>query len=75
MKRELAAILMADIVGYSRLMGDDEAATIEELQFHHREIVYPCVEAHNGTVVNKAGDSVLALFPSVVDAVNRGEAI
>lgn len=69
MKRELVAILMADVVGYSRLMGADETATLTALKAHHSELIYPKVEAYYGRVVNRAGDSVLAQFPSIVDAV------
>jgi len=69
MKRELVAILMADVVGYSRLMGADETATLTALKAHHSELIYPKVKAYHGRVVNRAGDSVLAQFPSIVDAV------
>ena len=60
---------MADVVGYSRLMGADEAATLTALKAHHSELIYPKVNAYHGRVVNRAGDSVLAQFPSIVDAV------
>ena len=67
-KRRLAAILSADVVGYSRLMGDDEEATIEVL-VNRREVFHERVENHNGRVVDTAGDSVLSVFDSVVEAV------
>ena len=67
-KRRLAAILCADVVGYSRLMGDDEEATIEVL-VDRREVFSERVENHNGRVVDTAGDSVLSVFDSVVEAV------
>ena len=66
--RKLAAILSADGQGYSRLMGDDEALTVETIT-RCRELFARCVTDHGGRVVNMPGDSVLAEFPSVVDAV------
>ena len=67
-KRRLAAILSADVVGYSRLMGDDEEATIEVL-VDCRDVFSKRVEKHDGRVVDTAGDSVLSVFDSVVEAV------
>ncbi len=67
-KRRLAAILSADVVGYSRLMGDDEEATIEVL-VDCRDVFSKRVENHDGRVVDTAGDSVLSVFDSVVEAV------
>jgi adenylate cyclase len=68
--RRLAAVLAANVVGYSRLMGADEAGTLAALK-RHREIVFdPAVVAHNGRIVKLMGDSTLAEFGSVVDAVN-----
>ena len=67
-KRRLAAILSADVVGYSRLMGDDEEATIAVL-VDRREVFSERVEDHDGRVVDTAGDSVLCVFDSVVEAV------
>jgi adenylate cyclase len=67
-KRKLAAILAADVVGYSRLMGDDERATVAALNAS-REIFRARVSEHDGRVVDTAGDSVLATFDSVVEAV------
>src|SRR5690348_7521167 len=67
--RRLAAILAADVAGYSRLMGADEEGTHERLQAHLRELVNPKIAEHRGRVVKNTGDGFLAEFPSVVDAV------
>jgi adenylate cyclase len=67
--RRLAAILAADVAGYSRLMGADEEGTHERLTAHLRELVDPKIEEHHGRAVKHTGDGVLAEFPSVVDAV------
>jgi adenylate cyclase len=67
--RRLAAILAADVAGYSRLMGVDEEGTHERLQAHRRELVEPKIGEHSGRVVKNTGDGVLAEFPSVVGAV------
>ena len=67
--RRLAAILAADVVGYSRLMGADEEGTHERVQAHLRELVDPKIREHHGRVVKNTGDGVLAEFASVVDAV------
>jgi TolB-like protein/class 3 adenylate cyclase/Flp pilus assembly protein TadD len=67
--RRLAAILAADVAGYSRLMGADEEGTHERLQAHRRGLVEPKIAEHSGRIVNTAGDGILAEFPSVVDAV------
>jgi adenylate cyclase len=67
-KRKLAAILAADVVGYSRLMGEDERATVAALNAS-REVFRARVSEHEGRVVDTAGDSVLATFDSVVEAV------
>jgi adenylate cyclase len=67
--RRLAAILAADVAGYSRLMGADEEGTHERLKAHRREIVDPKIGEHSGRIVNTAGDGILAEFASVVDAV------
>jgi class 3 adenylate cyclase/Tfp pilus assembly protein PilF len=68
-KRRLAAILAADVVGYSRLMGQDEPGTLERLKAHRQELIQPLVAAHRGRIVNLVGDSALCEFPSVVEAV------
>jgi len=67
--RRLAAILAADVAGYSRLMGADEEGTHERLQDHFRELVDPKIAQHRGRIVKNTGDGLLAEFPSVVDAV------
>jgi adenylate cyclase len=67
--RRLAAILAADLVGYSRLMGADEEGTHERLKAHLREVVDPQIREHHGRIVKTTGDGVLAEFASVVDAV------
>jgi adenylate cyclase len=69
-ERRLAAILAADVVGYSRQMGADEAGTLAALK-RHREIIFnPAVVAHNGRIVKLIGDGAIVEFGSVVDAVN-----
>src|SRR5713101_6854881 len=68
MERKLTAILCADVFGYSRLMGDDEEATLRTLS-SHRKLIDLLIEQHHGRFVNSAGDSVLAEFASVVNAV------
>ena len=67
--RRLAAILAADVAGYSRLMGADEEGTHERVQAHLVELVDPKIREHRGRVVKTTGDGVLAEFASVVDAV------
>ena len=67
-KRTLLAILAADVVGYSRLMGDDERATMEMLNVC-RDVFRKHISDHSGRLVDTAGDSVLATFPSVVVVV------
>ena len=67
--RKLVAILMADVVGYSRRMSEDEAGTLAALQSCRDEIITPLITGHNGRVVKFMGDGFLAAFPSVVDAV------
>ena len=70
MERRLAAILAADVVGYSRLMGEDEAGTLSALLRIRKEFIEPLVAEHRGRVVKLMGDGILAEFASVVDAVN-----
>jgi len=67
-RRKLTAILSADVVGYSRLMGANEAATVETLKAY-RDIIARLVARHGGRVVNSPGDALLAEFPSAVEAV------
>ena len=68
-ERRLAAILAADVVGYSRLMGADEAGTLARLQALRAEAVDPAIAEHNGRMVKLMGDGALVEFGSVVDAV------
>jgi adenylate cyclase len=68
-ERKLAAILCADVYGYSRLMGENEEATLRTLT-SYRKLIASAIEQHRGRFVNSAGDSVLAEFASVVEAVN-----
>jgi adenylate cyclase len=67
--RRLAAILAADVAGYSRLMGADEEGTHERLRGHLRDLIEPKIAEHRGRVVKNTGDGLLAEFQSVVDAV------
>ena len=67
--RRLAAILAADVAGYSRLMGADEEGTHERLKAHLGQLVDPKIKAHRGRIVKNTGDGFLAEFASVVDAV------
>src|SRR3982074_2403956 len=67
--RRLAAILAADVVGYSRLMGADEEGTLERLKAYRRELIDPKITEHLGRVVKTTGDGMLVEFPSVVEAV------
>ena len=69
MDRKLTAILCADVYGYSRLMGENEEATLRTLSLY-RKIIDGMIAQHRGRFVNSAGDSVLAEFASVVEAVN-----
>jgi class 3 adenylate cyclase/pimeloyl-ACP methyl ester carboxylesterase len=68
-ERKLAAILAADVAGYSRLMGADEEGTLARLKAHRRELIDPNIAEHRGRVVKTTGDGILIEFPSVVDAV------
>jgi class 3 adenylate cyclase len=68
-ERRLAAILAADVVGYSRLMAADEAGTYARLKALRKEVVEPKIAEHRGRVVKLTGDGALVEFPSVVDAV------
>ena len=69
MERRLAAILAADVAGYSRLMGTDEEGTLAQLKGHRRALVDPKIEEHRGRIVKTTGDGMLVEFASVVDAV------
>ena len=68
-ERKLAAILAADVAGYSRLMGADEVGTLTALKAHRRELIDPMISAHHGRMVKTTGDGALVEFASVVDAV------
>ena len=68
-QRRLAAILAADVAGYSRLMGADEEGTLARLKAHLRDLVDPKIEEHRGRIVKTTGDGLLAEFASVVDAL------
>src|SRR5262245_59627356 len=72
--RRLAAILAADIAGYSALMGADEAGTVRSLKAH-QAVILPMVTEHGGRSIDTAGDGILAEFPSVLSAVECGVAI
>ena len=67
--RRLAAILAADVVGYSRLMGADEEGTLDRLKVLRRELADPKIKEHRGRIVKTTGDGLLVEFGSVVDAV------
>src|SRR4051812_45783313 len=69
MERRLTAILAADAVGYSRLMGADEVGTLARLKQARQDIVDRCIRDHRGRIFKTTGDGVLAEFSSVVDAV------
>jgi adenylate cyclase len=68
-ERRLAAIMAADVVSYSRLMGADEVGTLRTLKAHRRELVDPAIAGHRGRIVKTTGDGLLVEFASVVDAV------
>src|SRR6478735_11420746 len=69
MERRLSAVLSADVVGYSRLMGTNEVATLTSLNERRNEILEPAIATHKGRVVKLTGDGLLAEFASVVGAV------
>ncbi|HLN83494.1 MAG TPA: adenylate/guanylate cyclase domain-containing protein [Candidatus Binatia bacterium] len=68
-ERRLAAIMAADVVSYSRLMGTDEVGTLNRLKAHRRELIDPAIAGHRGRIVKTTGDGMLVEFASVVDAV------
>ncbi len=74
-ERKLAAILAADVAGYSRLMGADEEGTLAQLKAHRRELIDPKIREHHGRIVKTTGDGILIEFPSVVDAVRCAVAV
>ncbi len=69
MERKLTAILAADVVGYSRLMGDDEVGTLAALKAYRNDLIDPRVADHGGRIVKLMGDGALVEFPSIVEAV------
>src|SRR5262245_38784840 len=69
MERKLAAIMAADVVGYGRLMEQDEAGTFERLRANRKELFEPKIAQHHGRVFKLVGDGLLSEFASVVDAV------
>src|SRR5882672_9614078 len=74
-QRRLAAILAADVVGYSRLMEADEGGTLAALRAHRKELIDPKIAEHGGRIVKLMGDGALVEFASVVDAVECAVAI
>ena len=68
-ERRLSAILAADVVGYSKLMGADEVGTLHALSGHRRELIDPAIASHRGRIVKTTGDGMLVEFASAVDAV------
>jgi class 3 adenylate cyclase len=68
-ERRLAAILAADVAGYSRLIGQDEIGTLARLRAHRRELIDPRVAEHKGRIVKTTGDGMLVEFGSLVEAV------
>src|ERR1700730_7048542 len=68
-ERRLAAILAADVAGYSRLMSADEEGTLAQLKAHQQALIYPKIAEHAGRIVKTTGDGMLVEFASVVDAV------
>jgi adenylate cyclase len=74
-ERKLAAILAADVAGFSRLMSADEEGTLARLRGHLRELVEPAIAAHRGRIVKRMGDGLLVDFSSAVEAVRCGVAV
>jgi class 3 adenylate cyclase len=68
-QRRLSAILAADVVGYSRLMQNDEAGTFAALKIRRTEVLQPTVSKHHGRIIKLMGDGVLIEFASAVDAI------
>ena len=73
-ERRLAAILAADVAGYSRLMGRNEEETVRDLEAH-QAVILPLIAKHGGSIINIAGDGIVAQFPSAVRAVECAVAI
>ena len=74
-ERKLAAILAADVVGYSRLVGEDEAGTIARLKALRKDFIEPLIAEYHGRIVKLMGDGALVEFASAVDAVECAVAI
>jgi adenylate cyclase len=74
-ERRLAAILAADVAGYSRLMGANEVGTLQALKAHRNELIDPAIAAHHGRIVKTTGDGMLVEFASVIDAVGCAVAV
>jgi adenylate cyclase len=74
-ERRLAAILAADVAGYSRLMGADEVGTLQALKAHRQELIDPTIMSYRGRIVKTTGDGMLVEFPSVIDAVGCAVAV
>jgi adenylate cyclase len=74
-ERRLAAILAADVAGYSRLMGANEVGTLQTLKAHRNELIDPAIAAHHGRIVKTTGDGMLVEFASVIDAVGCAVAV
>jgi adenylate cyclase len=68
-QRRLAAVVAADVAGYSRLMSVDESGTLAALKSHRRELIDPKIAEYGGRIVKTTGDGLLLEFPSVVEAV------
>jgi len=68
-ERRLAAILAADVAGYSRLMAADEEGTLAQLKAHRKDVIDPKITEHRGRIVKTTGDGMLVEFASVVDAM------
>ena len=75
LERRLAAVLAADVAGYSRLMGADEFGTLEALKAHRREVMDPAIASYKGRIVKTTGDGMLVEFASAVDAVTCAMAV
>jgi adenylate cyclase len=73
-KRKLTAVFSADVAGYSRLMGEDEAATVKTLE-SYKQVMFSLIKQHRGRMIDSPGDNLLAEFASVVDAVQCGVAV
>ena len=73
-KRKITAIMSSDVVGYSKLMGDDEAATVKTLEAY-KNVMSALIDQHRGRVIDSPGDNMLSEFASVVDAVQCAVAI